>query len=40
MKSDLEIAYENKMDEIKNVASKLSIAEDDLEFYGKYKYYF
>lgn len=36
MKSDLEIAYENKMDLINDVASRLGI-EEDIESYGKYK---
>ena len=37
MKSDIEIAQEAKMIHIKEVAKYLDIAEDDLEFYGKYK---
>lgn len=36
MKTDLEIAYENKMDLIEDVAKRLDIA-DDIELYGKYK---
>ena len=36
MKSDLEIAYENKMDLIEDVAKRLDIL-DDIELYGKYK---
>ena len=37
MKSDIEIAQEAKMIHIREVAKQLEIAEDDLEFYGKYK---
>ncbi|MCR5271866.1 MAG: formate--tetrahydrofolate ligase [Lachnospiraceae bacterium] len=37
MKSDIEIAQEAKMIPIEQVAAKLDIAADDLEFYGKYK---
>ena len=37
MKSDIEIAQEAKMLHIKDVAASLSIGEDDLEYYGKYK---
>lgn len=37
MLSDIEIAQGAKMLPIAEVAKKLSIAEDDLEFYGKYK---
>src|SRR5574344_219592 len=37
MKTDIQIAQETKMEHIKNVAAKLDIQEDDLEFYGKYK---
>lgn len=36
-KSDIEIAQEAVMMPIKEVAAKLNIEEDDLEFYGKYK---
>ena len=36
-KSDLEIANETKMLEIKKVAKKLNLTEDDYELYGKYK---
>ncbi|MFT5246288.1 MAG: formate--tetrahydrofolate ligase [Litorivivens sp.] len=36
-KSDLQIAQECKMSHIRDVASKLSIEEDNLEMYGKYK---
>lgn len=35
--SDIEIAQANKMEHIRDIASKLNIAEDDLEMYGKYK---
>ena len=37
MKSDIQIAQEAKLKHIKEVAARLNIAEDDLEFYGKYK---
>lgn len=37
MKKDIEIAQETKMLPIKDVAEKLNIPEDCLEFYGKYK---
>ena len=37
MLSDIEIALAAKMDNIKDVAKKLNINEDELEFYGKYK---
>ncbi|MFA5466283.1 MAG: formate--tetrahydrofolate ligase [Candidatus Izemoplasmatales bacterium] len=37
MKTDLEIAQENKMEPIESIAKKLNIALDDLEHYGKYK---
>jgi formate--tetrahydrofolate ligase len=36
-KSDLEIAQENTMSHIRDVASKLNIEEDHLEMFGKYK---
>ncbi|MFT5645702.1 MAG: formate--tetrahydrofolate ligase [Aureispira sp.] len=35
--TDIEIAQKNEMNHIKYVAEKLSIEEDDLEYYGKYK---
>jgi formate--tetrahydrofolate ligase len=35
--SDLEIAQKAAIQPIKNIAAKLGIEEDDLEFYGKYK---
>ncbi|AGX41202.1 formate--tetrahydrofolate ligase [Clostridium saccharobutylicum] len=37
MKSDIQIAQEAKMEPIKNVAKKLGLCEDDIEYYGKYK---
>ena len=37
MKTDIQIAQEAKMLPIKEVVTKLDIAEDDLELYGKYK---
>lgn len=37
MKSDIQIAQEASLKHIKEVAAQLDIAEDDLEFYGKYK---
>lgn len=37
MKSDIEIAQEAELIHIKEVAEKLGINEDELEFYGKYK---
>jgi formate--tetrahydrofolate ligase len=37
MKSDIQIAQEAQMKHIKEVAAKLDISEEDLEFYGKYK---
>ena len=37
MLSDIEIARNAKMEPIENVAEKLGIARDELEFYGKYK---
>lgn len=37
MKSDIEIAQESELVHIKEVAEKLGINEDELEFYGKYK---
>ena len=36
-KSDIEIAQEAKLEHIKDVAAKLGLTEDDLEYYGKYK---
>ncbi len=37
VKSDIEIAQEAKMLHIREVAEKLQITEDDLEYYGRYK---
>jgi len=37
MKSDIEIAQEAIMLNVKDVAAKISVSEDDLELYGKYK---
>ena len=37
MLSDIEIAQNAKMKHIRDVAASIGIAEDDLEFYGKYK---
>jgi len=37
MKSDIQIAQEAKMEPIKNVAERLGLCEDDIEYYGKYK---
>ncbi len=37
MKSDIEIAQEAKLIHIREVAAKLGISENELEFYGKYK---
>ncbi len=36
-KSDIEIAQEAKMLHIRDIAGRFGIAEDELEFYGKYK---
>lgn len=37
MMTDIEIAQQAKLDNIKDVAVKLGMTEDDLEMYGKYK---
>jgi formate--tetrahydrofolate ligase len=37
MKTDIQIAQEAKLQHIKEVAAKLNIKEEDLDFYGKYK---
>ena len=37
MLSDIEIAQKAEMLHIRDIAAKAGIAEDDLEFYGKYK---
>ncbi|NMM64417.1 formate--tetrahydrofolate ligase [Clostridium sp. P21] len=36
-KSDIEIAQECKVQDIRKIASKVGISEDDIELYGKYK---
>jgi formate--tetrahydrofolate ligase len=36
-KSDIEIAQENEMLPIREIAEKVGLKEDDLEYYGKYK---
>ncbi|AIS53137.1 formyl-tetrahydrofolate synthetase Fhs [Thermoanaerobacter kivui] len=36
-KSDIEIAQEAKLEPIKNIAEKIGLTEDDIEYYGKYK---
>lgn len=36
-KSDIEIAQEAKPQDIREVAKKLGLGEDDVELYGKYK---
>ena len=37
MKSDIEIAQEAKMKHIREIAAKAGLAEDEIEYYGKYK---
>ena len=37
LKTDIEIAQANEMLPIKEVAATLSLTEDDLKLYGKYK---
>jgi formate--tetrahydrofolate ligase len=37
MKTDIQIAQEAKLDHISEVAGRLSISEEDLEYFGKYK---
>lgn len=37
MKTDIQIAQEAEMKHIREVAEAAGIAEDELEFYGKYK---
>ena len=37
MNKDIEIAQNTQLEHILNVAKKLDIKEDDLEYYGKYK---
>ncbi|MDN5332690.1 MAG: formate--tetrahydrofolate ligase [Tepidanaerobacteraceae bacterium] len=36
-KSDIEIAQEAKLQHIRDIAAKLGLSEDDIEYYGKYK---
>src|SRR6056297_2834302 len=36
-KSDIEIAQETEMKDIREIAKKLNLTEDDVEMYGKYK---
>jgi formate--tetrahydrofolate ligase len=36
-KSDIEIAQEATLQDIRNIAAKLNLTEDDIELYGKYK---
>lgn len=36
-KSDIEIAQEAKMEDIRLIAKKIGLSEDDIELYGKYK---
>jgi formate--tetrahydrofolate ligase len=36
-KSDIQIAQEAKIEDIRTIAKKLSLSEDDLDLYGKYK---
>ena len=37
MKTDIQIAQEAKMQPIKEIAAKINLSEDDIEYYGKYK---
>ena len=37
MKSDIQIAQEAQLEPIGNVARKLGVEEEELEYYGKYK---
>ncbi len=37
MLTDIQIAQQTKLDNIKDVAAKIGITEDDIELYGKYK---
>ena len=37
MKTDIQIAQEAKLMHVKDVAAQIGIAEEELEFYGKYK---
>ncbi len=36
-KSDIEIAQEAQPQDIRDIAKKLGLTEDDIELYGKYK---
>ncbi|MGB9976578.1 formate--tetrahydrofolate ligase [Thermovenabulum sp.] len=36
-KSDIEIAQEAKLEHIKDIASKIGLSEEEIEYYGKYK---
>lgn len=36
-KSDIEIAQETELEHIKDIAAKVGLTEDDIEYYGKYK---
>lgn len=36
-KSDIEIAQETKMEHIRDIAAKLGLSEEDIEYYGRYK---
>lgn len=36
-KSDIEIAQEAKLEHIKDIAAKVGLSEDEIEYYGKYK---
>lgn len=36
-KSDIEIAQESKLQDIREIAKKIGLSEDDIELYGKYK---
>ena len=36
-KTDIEIAQESQMLPIKDIAAKIGLSEDDIEYYGKYK---
>lgn len=36
-KSDIEIAQEAKLEHIKDIAAKVGLSEDNIEYYGKYK---
>ena len=35
-KTDLEIAQECKMEHIRDIAAKIGVGEEDLEYYGRY----